>query len=147
METSPIVDYFYFYGFYSKIKLSKNPLNNVVCVIKNYQLQQIKMETSPIMDFFCFWTFLFQLASLGLVIQSYKCSTWSCFALSPGFSSFIDFCCLLDNIGVLGISFEFSFFISAFLQNMLDEDVHHVNVFLKLGVVQVSFGIRSLYFA
>ncbi len=36
--------------------------------------------------------------------------TWSCFALSPGFSSFIVFCCLLDNIGVFGHSIWICFF-------------------------------------
>jgi hypothetical protein len=66
--------------------------------------------------------------------------------LSLGFSSFIDFCCLLDGIWVLGIQFEFASFISSFLQNVLDEDVHHVNVFLKLGGSPNSFWDSLLVF-
>lgn len=66
--------------------------------------------------------------------------------MSLGFSSFIDFCCLLDGIWVLGIQFEFASFISSFLQNVLDEDVHHVNVFLKLGGSPNSFWDSLLVF-
>jgi len=57
------------------------------------------------------------------------------------FFPLIDFCCLLDDIKVLGVLFGSISFISFFVQDALNEYVHHREVFSKLGDVQVAFGI------
>jgi hypothetical protein len=67
--------------------------------------------------------------------------TWSAFCLPLGFSHLVDFCCLSNGIRVLGISFEFFSLFSSFLQDALDEHVHHAKVLMKLKDVQVVFGI------
>jgi len=46
---------------------------------------------------------------------------------------------------VLSTPFEFASFFSSFLQYMLDEDVCHVEAFLNLGDVQVTFRILSMF--
>jgi hypothetical protein len=67
--------------------------------------------------------------------------TWLAFCLPLGFSHLVDFCCLSNVIRVLGILFEFPFFISSFLQDALDKHVCHAKVLMKLRDVQVVFGI------
>jgi hypothetical protein len=76
---------------------------------------------------------------VGLVVQPRKCFTWSPFSLHPNFFLLIDFCCPLDDIKILGVPFGFASFISSFLQDVLNEDVHHVNALSKLKDVQVIF--------
>jgi hypothetical protein len=61
--------------------------------------------------------------------------------LPTGFTPFHGFCCLPDNSRVLGVSFGFVAFFFSFLENVLDENVYHVDVLLKLGDVHVAFGI------
>jgi hypothetical protein len=60
--------------------------------------------------------FIFQLAFVRLLIQSHKCSIWLFFGLSSDLFIFIEFCCLLNNIRILGIMFMFLSFSSFFLQ-------------------------------
>jgi hypothetical protein len=48
----------------------------------------------------------------------------------------------MDGIKVLDTSFGSTFFTSSFLQDALDEDVHHVDVLLKLGDIQIVFGMH-----
>jgi hypothetical protein len=50
------------------------------------------------------------------------------------------------NIRVLGAPFGSVSFFSSFLQNILDEDVHHVDMLLELADIQVAFGILYRYF-
>jgi hypothetical protein len=64
------------------------------------------------------------------------------FSLTLTFSPFVDFLCILDGIKVLDTLFGSIFFTSSFLQDALDEDVHHVDVFLRLGDVQIVFGMH-----
>jgi hypothetical protein len=47
---------------------------------------------------------------------------------------------------VMGFPFGFVLFSSFVLQDALDEDVRHVDVFLRLGDVHVAFGILSQCF-
>jgi hypothetical protein len=49
----------------------------------------------------------------------------------------------VDDIGVLGVSFGFASFSSSFLQDVLNEDVCHVEMLPKLGDVEIVFGIFS----
>jgi len=58
-------------------------------------------------------------------VFSRKCSAWSLFGLSSGFSFLSDFCCMLDNIKILGIPFGFCFFFLLFVQDTLNKDVCH----------------------
>jgi hypothetical protein len=69
---------------------------------------------------------------VGLVIQPYKCSTLSPLGLPLGFSLPFGFCYPLNGIKVLGVLFGSIFFSFSFLQVMLDEDVRHGEMFLKL---------------
>jgi len=47
---------------------------------------------------------------------------------------------------VLGTSFGFVYLTSSFLQDVLDEDIWHVNVLARLGDVQIAFGNFFLMF-
>jgi hypothetical protein len=53
-----------------------------------------------------------------------------------------DFCYPLDGIKVFGVPLKST----SFLQDVLDEDVCHLNALLKLEDVQVAFGIFSQCF-
>jgi hypothetical protein len=63
------------------------------------------------------------------------------FQLAPYFSPPLGFCYLPDNIKVLGVPFGFVSFSYSFLCDVLDENVCHANVLLKLKDVQIAFGI------
>lgn len=91
--------------------------------------------------------FASQLALKGLVVQPCKCITWSPSNLFTNFSPPHGFCCLPNGIWVLGVFCGFVLFSSSFLQDILDEDVRHVNVFLGLRDVQVVFNILFQRFA
>lgn len=77
-----------------------------------------------------------------MLVQPHKFLAWLPSSLPLAFSPFVGFLYLLDGIKVLDASFGFVFFISSFLQDALDEDVHHVDVLLKLGDVQIIFGMH-----
>ncbi len=51
--------------------------------------------------------FVFQLTSMGFVVQPCKCLAWLSFDLPFGFSPPIDFCCLSNIIKILGIPIRF----------------------------------------
>ncbi len=53
---------------------------------------------------------------------------WSPYVLPFSFSHLVDFCYLTNGFKVLDIMFGF-FLINLFLQDVLDEDVPHVNAF------------------
>ncbi len=57
------------------------------------------------------------------------------------------FCTLIKGIRVLGVPLGSFSFTSSFLQDALDNDVHHFNVFSKSRDVQVAFGIFIHCFA
>jgi hypothetical protein len=50
------------------------------------------------------------------------------------------------TIRVLGVPFGFSSLFSSFLEVVLDEDVHHVETFPRLGDVEAIFDILSRCF-
>jgi 2-hydroxy-3-keto-5-methylthiopentenyl-1-phosphate phosphatase len=81
---------------------------------------------------FAFAHFVFQLAIIRLVVQPCKCLVWLPSSLHPNFSPLIHFCCPLNDIKVLGVPFGMASFISSFLQNVLNKNVHHVNALSKL---------------
>jgi len=94
---------------------------------------------------FAFDHFVSQLVYVRFVIQSCERLALSSYDLFLGVSSLVNFCCSLDNMKVLGTPFEFASFSSSFLQYMLDKDVCHVEAFLNLGDVQITFGILSMF--
>jgi hypothetical protein len=53
----------------------------------------------------------------------------------------------IGGIKVLGVPLESFSFTSFFFQDILDDDVQHIDVFLRLGDVQVAFGIFIHCFA
>jgi hypothetical protein len=55
-----------------------------------------------------------------------------------GFSSL---CTLIGGIRVLGVPLDSFSFTSSFFQDVLDDDVQHIDAFLRLGDVQMTFGI------
>jgi hypothetical protein len=75
--------------------------------------------------------FASKLAYVELVIQLCKCSGWALFNLPFGFTLALNFCCIINNIRILCDLFGLGFFSSLFLQEVLNEDVHHVDAFLK----------------
>jgi hypothetical protein len=91
--------------------------------------------------------FASQLASEGLVVQPCKCTTWSPSNLFAIFSPPHGFCYLPNGIQVLRVPCGFVLFSSSFFKDTLDEDVCHVDVFIRLGDVHVAFGILFRCFA
>ncbi len=91
-----------------------------------------------------------------------KCSTWACFLDLPsqlayglqvlnlslllGFALPIGLCCHVDGIRISSIHFGSNYLFSSYLQDVLNENVRHVNAFPRLGVVYVAFGIFSWCF-
>jgi hypothetical protein len=51
----------------------------------------------------------------------------------------VGFCCCVDDIRFLGVLVGFGSFSSSILQKALGEDVHHVDVLLKLWDIQVMY--------
>ncbi len=82
---------------------------------------------------FSFDHFASQLTLMGLIVQPCKCTIWSPSTLPPNFSLPFGFCYSFYNIEVLGVPFGFVSFSFSFLKDVLDENVHHANVFLRLG--------------
>jgi hypothetical protein len=76
--------------------------------------------------------FVSKLAYVKLAIQLCKCLGWALFNLPFGFTFALNFCCIINNIRILCDLFGFGFFSSLFLQEVLNEDVRHVDAFLKL---------------
>jgi len=79
------------------------------------------------------------LVFVGLSIQLCKCSAWAPSSLPHGFILPTKFYCPLSNIKILGVPFGSISFTSSFLQEVLGKDVWHVNVFLILRDVYVTF--------
>jgi hypothetical protein len=75
---------------------------------------------------------------VGLFVQPYKCLAWVSSSLPHGS---VKFYYPLDGVKNFGVPFGSTSFASFLLQKVLDEDVQHVNMFLKLGDIQVVFGI------
>ncbi len=89
-----------------------------------------------------------QLAFMGFMIEPHKVFGLVVFPIYLlVFFPFVDFCCMLDNIKVLGVLFGYVFFFSSFLQNVLNKDVCHVKMLLILRNVQIFFEILSWCFA
>jgi len=71
---------------------------------------------------------------MGLFVQPRKCLAWALFGLPPKFVPPTKLCCPPYDIGMFGIPFGSTFFFF-FLLEVLNKDVWHVNVLLKLGDV------------
>ncbi len=50
-------------------------------------------------------------------------------------SGFSNFCTPIEGIRILGVPLESFSFTSFFFQDVLDDDVQHINAFLRLGDV------------
>jgi len=83
---------------------------------------------------------------VGLIVQPCKCLAWSLLGFPLGFSPPFGVYYPLNGIRVLGLPFGSASFSFSFLQVVLNEDVRHVETFLKLKDVQVAFGIFSQCF-
>ncbi len=86
-----------------------------------------------------FHHFSFQLNLIGLTVQPCKCGIWSPLRFSPTSG----FCTLVEGIKVLGVPLGSFSFTSFFFQDAFDNVVQHIDVFFKLGDVQVAFGILT----
>jgi hypothetical protein len=80
-------------------------------------------------------------------IQPKKCVAWSLFGLPLDFETPSQFNTPSKGIKFLGVPLGTSSFKSSFIQNTLREYVWHVDLFLKLGDVQVTFGILTHCYA
>ncbi len=72
---------------------------------------------------------------MGLFVQLHKCLAWIPSSSPFGFIPLVEFCCPLDGIRIFGIPCGFTSLAFSFLQEVLGEDVWHVDVFLRLGDV------------
>jgi len=76
----------------------------------------------------------------GIFIQLDKYVTW----LASGLP--FDFNTPLKGIKILGVPLGISSFTSSFIKNAMSKDVRHVDLFSRMGDVQVAFGILTHYF-
>lgn len=94
-----------------------------------------------------FMSFLIVLLPNWLMLWVYlfspTCALLGPFSACPSIFSLLGFCCLPNDIRVLGAPFGSMLFSSSFLQDVVDEDVRHVYMLLELGDIQVIF--RILY--
>lgn len=58
---------------------------------------------------------------MGLVVQPCNYMAWLPFGLPPNFLPLANFCCHYNGIRVLGVPFDYTFFISFFFQDTLDK--------------------------
>jgi hypothetical protein len=90
--------------------------------------------------------FQFELNKIGLSIEFLKCATWSPYGLLLNFDTPSLFNTPSEGIKVLGVPLGTSSSTSSFIENVLLEDVWHVDLLLKMGDVHVIFGILTHYF-
>ncbi len=83
--------------------------------------------------------FASQLMFVKLIVQPYKCFVWSPLGFPLGLSPPFGFSYALNGIRVLSIPFGSNSLSFSFLQVMLNEDVWHVETFLRLRDVRVVF--------
>ncbi len=77
---------------------------------------------------------------MWILFQPHKCMILSPSNLLFDFSPPTNFCCHWTISRFLGVLFTTDSFTSSFVQDTLDQDVHHVNVLSRLKDVQVVFG-------
>ncbi len=85
--------------------------------------------------------FVSHLASMGLIVQLCKCLAQASSNLFLWFIPLVEFYAPFDGIKILGVPFGFASFAFSFLQEVLSENVRHVDVFPRLRNVQVAFDI------
>jgi len=78
---------------------------------------------------------------IGFSIQLQKCVAWSPFSLSLDFNTPSQFTTLFEGIKVLGVLSSTLTFTSFFIKDAFLEDVRHVDIFHRMGNVQVAFRI------
>ncbi len=87
--------------------------------------------------------FQIELYVIGFSIHPHKCVAWSPSSLSPNFNTPSQFTTSSKGIRILGVSLGISSFTSSFIKYAMLEDVQHVNFLLRVGDVQVVFGILT----
>jgi len=85
--------------------------------------------------------FAFQLVLVELTVQPHKSTIPSSFYLSFNFFLVTRFCFYSNGTMVLNARIGFPSFVFSFLQEALDENVCHIEVFSRLEDVQMVFGI------
>jgi hypothetical protein len=71
---------------------------------------------------------------------------WSPFSLPYDFFPLVNFYTPLNGIRVLGFPFGYFSFTSPFLQDILNNNVHHIKLLSTLGDIQMIFGIFFIMF-
>ncbi len=141
----------------------KNPLGNVL-----YTLTHFKYLHSIINDFFsCLFPsivddthiigplsivsstykhFQTKLYVIGLSIQPQKCVAWSPFSLPLNFNTPSQFTIPLKGIKIFKVPLGTSSLTSSFIKDTLLKDIQHVDLFFRMGDVQIAFGILTHFF-
>ncbi len=87
-----------------------------------------------------------ELRVICFFIQAQKCVTWSCSGFPPNFNTPSQFTTTSKGIKVLKVPLGTLIFTSSFIKDVLQEDAWHVDLFFKIGDVQVAFGILTRCF-
>jgi len=90
---------------------------------------------------FAYEKFLIELRGIDLSTQPKKCVAWSLSSLPFNCDASSQFNTPSKGIKVFGVPSGTSSFKSSFIKDTLLKDVQHVDVFLKLDNVQVTFKI------
>jgi hypothetical protein len=92
---------------------------------------------------FAYEHFQIEFCAISLSIQPQKCVAWSPFGLPLHFNIPSQFTTPSKGIKILGVPLGIINFTSSFIKKALQKDVRHVDLFPRMGDVQVAFGILT----
>jgi hypothetical protein len=84
-----------------------------------------------------------QLALVGLKVKISKCKLWSPSRISQGMKIFQGYTLVTYGLHILGVLMGFQDFATHFLDEVLFQDMAHINNLSFLGDTQVTLGILS----
>jgi hypothetical protein len=74
-----------------------------------------------------------QLAQVGLKVKVSKCKFWGLSRISPGIKILHDYTLVIDGLHILGVLVSFPNFAMHFFDEILSEDMVHINDLPFLG--------------
>jgi len=85
------------------------------------------------------------LRQVGLAVQPYKWAIWSLSGLHLRFSLPSSLCTPIGGIRVLGVPLGSLSFMSFVFQNVLDNDVQHIDALFKWGLCMLHLGFSFIF--
>jgi hypothetical protein len=98
-------------------------------------VDDIHILNPPSIVSFAYEHFQIELRAISLSIQPQKCVAWSSSGLPPNFNTQSQFTTPFEGIKILGVPLGTITFTSSFIKEALQQDVQHVDLFLRMGDV------------